>query len=148
MFDVNKLLATTFEDANSTESTPCPEGEYVARIDKIEPRVMNTKNGEKAILTIQWAPSDGDGRIKAATGRDNIMVKQDVWLDLTEEGNLDMGKGMNITLGRLRALFNQNTPGKAWGFNQLIGNVAKVLVTHRTSDEGRVFAEVKSFTSL
>lgn len=148
MFDVNKLLATTFEDANSTESVPCPEGEYVARIEKIEPRVMTTKNGDRAILTVHWAPSDGDGRIKAATGRDNVLVRQDIWLDMTEEGNLDMGKGMNVTLGRLRETFGQNTPGKPWGFGMLAGNVAKILVTHRTTDDGRVFAEVKSFTSL
>lgn len=148
MFDINKMLATSFEDANSTQSTPVPEGEYVARVEKIELRAVTTKKGEQGILRVVWAPDDGDGRIKAVTGRDTNFVSQDIWLDLTEEGNLDFGKGMNVRLGQLRELFHQNAAGKPWGFNQLVGNVARALVTHRSDDSGRVFAEVKSTSAI
>jgi hypothetical protein len=149
MFDINKMLATTFEDANSTQATPVPEGEYIGRVEKIDFRVITTRNNEeRPILRVSWIPEDGDGRIKEATGRDRSIVSQDIWLDMTPEGNLDMGKGMNVSLGRLREIFHQNTPGKPWGFNQLIGNVAKVLVTHRQDDKGNVFAEVKNTAAI
>lgn len=149
MFDVNKMLATTFEDANSTQSTPVPEGEYLGRVEKIDIRVITTKDGtERPILRLTWVPEDSDGRIKEATGRDKASVNQDLWLDVTPEGNLDMGKGMNIGLGRLREAFNQNVSGKPWNMGQLIGNVAKILVTHRQDDKGNTFGEVKSVAKL
>jgi hypothetical protein len=149
MFDWNKMLATTFEDANSTQSTPVPEGEYLARVEKMEIRSITTKNQEeRAILRLTWAPEDSDGRIKEVTGRDQSRVSQDIWLDTTPDGNLDMGKGMNVGLGRLREVFGQNTPGKPWNFGQLVGNVARILVTHRQDDKGNVFAEVKNVAKL
>ena len=147
MFDVSKIMATTFEDANSTQSIPVPEGEYLARVEKVDVRVINTKNGDRAILTVVWVPEDSDGRIKTATGRDRASVKQDLFLDLTPESNLDMGKGMNSRLGVLREALSQNTPGRPWGFNMLVGNMARILVTHRQTDDGP-FADVKSVTKL
>src|SRR3989304_1069632 len=128
-FDINKLLSTTFEDANSTASTPCPEGEYTVRVDKIELRSITVRSTqeEKGILRVKWMIDDADGRVKAITGRDKVLVDQDLWLDLTPEGNMDFGKGMNVQLGRMRELFSPNTPGRPWGFQMLVGNGAPVL---------------------
>lgn len=149
-FDINRLLSTTFEDSFATTSTPCPEGEYLARIDKIEVRSITIRatQEERGILRLKWVPEDPDGRIKQVTGRDKVLVDQDLWLDMTPEGNLDSGPSMNVQLGRLRELFGQNKKGQPWGFSMLTGNMARVLVTHRSDDKGGVFAEVKSFTAI
>jgi hypothetical protein len=147
-FDITSLLSTTFEDAFSTETKPCPEGEYTAMVEKIELKPVTAQGEEKVILKIVWTPQDSDGRIKQATGRDKINVSQDLWLDLTPEMNLDGADGMNIPLGKVRKALGQNTKGKAWGFGQMVGNVAKIMVTHRTAKDGKVYAEVKSVLAL
>ncbi|HEX6824755.1 MAG TPA: hypothetical protein VF077_00450 [Nitrospiraceae bacterium] len=147
-FDVNKMLATSYDDALSTQSIPVPEGEYTAMTEKLDFRVIDTKDGQRIILRLTWLIDDADGRVKLATSRDNNMVNQDIWLDMTAEGNLDMSPGMNTQLGRLREMWKQNMKGKAWNFSMLLRNPAKILVNHRTNDKGDTFADVKKVVAL
>ena len=57
-------------------------------------------------------------------------VRQTIWLDLTESGSLDFGKGRNVGLGRLRDALGQNETGKPWQPGMMVGGVAKIKVTH------------------
>jgi hypothetical protein len=127
MFDTETFLSTTFTEESSTRREPVPVGEYQATVEAIEPRV--TPSG-RALLRVTWKiVSPGNEEL------DGRLVSQTVWLDLTENGSLDMAKGMNIGLGRLRDALSQNTGGRPWQPGMMVGSVARVSVTHRADKE-------------
>lgn len=77
-------------------------------------------------------------------------VRQTLWLDTTESGGLDFGKGKNVGLGRLREALGQNAPGKPWAPGMLVGGVAKVKVSHSIDkrDNVTINADVKAVLPL
>jgi len=143
-FNPDQFLNTETNDATSTAYTPIPENEYTACVKEIKPRV--TTSG-KAILDVVWGIDDADGSIEAATGMKQSTVRQSIFLDVTESGGLDTGKGKNVQLGKLREALSQNTPGKVWRPGDLIGGVAKVQVKHRIVDDA-TYTDIKSVTRL
>lgn len=150
MFSPETLMNMTVEDSNSTVATPVPVGEYVAVIEKVEAREWKKKDDPSiagVALDILW--SIDDANVKALLERDKVSVKQGMMLDLTDEGGLDMGKGKNVSLGRLREALGLNTPGQPFGFGMLTGRVAKVRVKHRMGDKPeQIFAEVDAVAKL
>lgn len=151
MFDPNTFADMTFEGANSTVSTPVPVGEYVAVIEKIELREWKKKDDPtKGGLTLDVFWDVDDAAVKQLLERDKVTVKQGIMLDLTDEGGLDMGKGKNIGLGRLREAVGLNTPGQPFGFKMLPGRPAKIAVSHRPDDKNPevIYAEVKAVAKL
>lgn len=148
-FDPAVFLNQQFEGANDTKITPCPVGEYPALSDKVDVVKWQKKddpstNGLK--LVILWDIQD-DG-VKQLLGRDKVLVPQDVMLDLTDTGELDMGSGKNVRLGRLREAVNLNTPGQPFSFGALRGQLAKVNVSHRTGKSPEdIFSEVDRVTA-
>lgn len=136
VFNPDTFLNTTTTDANETTYTPVPEGEWTAVIKEIKPRAAK----ESAILDVVWGVDDQ--AVIDATGMKNPIVRQTVFLDLTEQGGLDKGKGKNVQLGKLREAVGQNQNGKPWQPGMLIGQVAKIKVGHRMY-EGEPQAEVK-----
>lgn len=146
MFDEDAFMSSTSEGEMSTEFTPVPVGEYSAVVKKVGTR-SGEGEGEKgswAMLDVTWAIDDAG--VTEITGMDNPSVRQSIFLDITESGGLDYGKGKNIGLGRLREALGQNT-GAAWSPSMLEGNVATVLVDHRLY-EGRTFADVKNVSAI
>lgn len=144
MFDPNQFLDQQFVEANDTVATPVPEGEFLAVVSEVKARSWQKKDDPSVgglALDIQWDIDDQN--VKAALGRDKVTTKQGVMLDLTDAGGLDMGKGKNIGLGRLREAVGLNTPGQPFAFSMLVGRMAKVQVKHRV-DGDRIFAEVKA----
>ena len=85
--------------------------------------------------------------MKELLGRDKVTVRQGIMLDITDSGGLDMGKGRNIGLGRLREAIGLNTPGQPFSFSMVAGRVAKVNVSHRIDGEN-IYAEVKGVAKL
>jgi len=142
MFDAQSFLDMQIADANSTATIPVPVGEYAAIIDKINVRQW-TKKDDPTIsgLTLEVFWNVDDQQVKELLGRDKVSVKQGVMLDITEEGGLDMGKGRNVGLGKLRQALGLNEPGVAFSFNQLPGQYAKVSVKHRIDGEN-IYPEV------
>lgn len=136
-FNPDAFLNTTVSDANSTTFAPVPEGEYVASVKEIKPRA--TDSG-KAILDVTW--SIDDPAVEAATGMKSATVRQSIFLDVNEQGTLEVGKGKNVSLGRVREALGQNTPGKPWQPGMLIGGVARVTVKHRMVED-QVYADIK-----
>lgn len=143
-FDPDTFLNTETNEANDTVFAPIPEGEdYTAAIDKVEPRTA----GDKPVLEVTWATTDP--RAVEATGMDRPTVRQTIWLDVNEAGGLDTRRGKNVGLGKLRAALNQNTPGAPWRPGMLVGQVAKIKVTHRSGKTpGEVYAGVGAVTAL
>jgi hypothetical protein len=142
MFDINSLTNMVIEGANSTQIVPVPEGEYTATIIGLDAREITRQDGTTApILSVTW-------QVNGVELPGSNQVRQDIWLDMTPAGTLDMSEGKNIALGRLRAAVGQNRPGVRWTFGNLMGQSARILVTHRRTDDGEVFAQVKRVTSL
>lgn len=155
MFDAQSFLDMQVTETNSTKKTPCPIGDWQAIADKVDVRSWVKKDDPTVCglaLDIQWSIEDQS--VKAALEKDKVIVKQGIMLDLTDTGGLDMGKGKNIGLGRLREAIGCNQPGQSFSFSMITGRMAKVKVSHRLADtvgaDGApdVFDEIKAVAPL
>lgn len=148
MFDPNQFLDIQFTEANDTKIIPVPVGEFTAVADKAECRTWQSKKDpSKSGVTLEVTWAIDDPGVKELLGRDTVTVRQGVMLDLTDEGGLDMGKGRNVGLGRLREALGLNVPGQPFAISMIPGRVAKVKVDHRIDGEN-VYAEVKGAAKL
>jgi len=135
VYDPQTFASMTFTGSNATESVPHPIGEHLFVITKQEITAWQgkqdtTKSGLKCTLALESV--DPDGSIKALTGREKNSLRYEMMLDLTPEGGLDMGKGMNVRLGRAREACNINDPTRPFAFDMFIGHQVKGLVSHET----------------
>jgi len=124
-FNPDTFLNTETSEANATVYVPVPEGEWPGVIKEIKPRVLDDG---RPILDVNYIIDD-EG-VRQETGMAEPKVRQSIWLDVTEAGGLDFGKGKNVALGRLREALGQNQSGKPWAPGMLVGGVAKVKITH------------------
>lgn len=147
MFSPEQFLDMQVNESNDTKIIPVPVGEYLAVVKEVKVRPWQSKaDPSKAgiALDLQWTIDDHG--VKQTLGRDEVNVKQGVMLDLTEGGGgLDMGKGKNIGLGRLREACGLNTPGQPFSVTMLTGRMARIKVEHRVDGEN-LYAEVKQVT--
>jgi len=142
-FDPDQFLAQTIEQANDTKVVPCPAGEFMGYVKEFKARQWTSKKDPSisgVALDITWVIDDQG--VRQLLDRDEVTVKQGVMLDMTEQGGLDMGKGKNVGLGRLREALGLNVPGQAFSFPMISGRVAKLSIAHRVVDED-IFADVK-----
>jgi hypothetical protein len=144
-FDAEAFMNSSTTDANSTAYTPVPEGEFQASVASVTPRVTGTG---KALLNLGWKVDDET--VRNETGMAEPMVYQTIWLDVTESGGLDTGKGKNVGLGKLRDALGQNKPGQPWSPGMMVGQVAIVRVGHSIDkrDNVTIQAEVKAVAAL
>jgi hypothetical protein len=142
-FDAQAFLDSSVSGQNDTKLIPVPIGEYPAVIEKVSPRPWQSRDGTQSGIALDIFWSIEDANVRAFVGRESVVVKQGLMLDFTPDGKLDMSKGKNIGLGRLREAVNLNNPGQSFAFNQLPGQMAKVSVNHRLVDDD-TFAEVKA----
>lgn len=147
-FDPAQFLDMSFDQANDTVVIPPDEGDYQAIIEKVDARPWTSKaDPSKSGLALDIIWELQSEAAKARTGRDKVTVKQGIMLDVMESGGLDMGKGKNIGLGRLREAVNQNASGRPWSPNMLIGQMAKINVKHRI-DGDTIYLDVKGVTKI
>jgi hypothetical protein len=149
MFDPKAFLETSTTEANDTKIVPVPVGEYMAIISKVEARPWQSRtDSSKAGLALDITWDIDDQGVRQLLGRDTVTCKQGIMLDLTESGGLDMGKGRNVSLGRVREAVGLNIPGVPFSPMQLAGRgPAKVKVEHRVDGEN-IYAEVKQVAKL
>lgn len=145
VFDADNFMNTQYSEANATKIIPCPAGEYNAVIADIKSRVIE-KTGQ-VILSLSWEIDDAKAR--EITGRPKLTVRQDIFLDLNEQGGLIFGEGKNVGLGRVRAAVNQNAAGQPWSPGMLKGKAARVKVTHRPDkDTGDIYDQIGAVSAL
>lgn len=144
-FDPATFLNQTIEEANDTKVTPCPAGEYVALAEKVEIKPWSARDGSSSGLKVEIVWDIQDDNVKSLLGKDTVRVRQQQMLDLTETGALDLGKGKNVGLGRLREAVDLNTPGSPFAFTMIQGRIAKVKVSHRVNGED-IYDEIKAVT--
>lgn len=141
-FDPNTFLNQTVDSALDTKVVPCPAGEYLALAEKVDIKTWSSKDGSSSGLKLEILWDIQDEAVKALLGRDSVKVNQQQILDLTEEGGLDVGKGKNVGLGRIREALGLNVPGEPFAFPMLQGRMATVTVSHRINGED-IHAEIK-----
>lgn len=145
-FDPASLMETTTNEVNDTKLLPIPEGEYPAVIDNIKINTWQSKDGSQSGLRLDVEYMIDDQAAKEATGRDKLTVRQGIMLDLTEDGqNLDMGKGKNVSLGRLREACGLNVPGQPFAMTMFSGRLVKIKVSQRpkADDPETIYNDVK-----
>ena len=148
MFSPEQFLDMQVTESNDTKIVPVPTGEYLAVVSEVKIRPWQSKSDPSkagVALDLQWELDDAG--VKTLLGRDKVTVKQGVMLDLTDAGGMDMGKGRNIGLGRLREACGLNTPGQPFSVTMLTGRMAKVKVEHRVDGEN-LYAEVKGVAKV
>lgn len=136
-------------DAGSTSMIAAPEGEYEFTIagDPEFEEFTSQKNGKTYTkMTLQMETNDP--RVCETTGRSPTRVRWQAFLDLTDSGGLDMSKGKNLGLNRLREAVGLNRPG--FKFSDLAGRNLIGNVKHRVDerDETRVFDEIDKVRGL
>jgi hypothetical protein len=152
-FDADAFLTgTTISEANSVEFVLPPEGEYVGLCSKLlgARRLEATAdNPPRIIVEYLWELNDSDGKLKETTGRDKNAVRQSIWLDLSSEGGIAGGRGVNVALGRTREAVGLNDPSRPFNFSMIVGRTAKLGVKHRVNkDTGEIYAEVRTVSKL
>jgi len=150
VFDAEKFLNHETTEETDTVLIPIPVGEWQGQINNIKFREIMAKNtGEThTLMDIVWEILDDD--VKKETKMVKPTCRQTIFLELTSEGNIDMAKGKNVQIGRLREAVKQNKAGKAWSPAKLMGQVALVKTIQRVDgeDSTKIFSEVKQVAAL
>jgi len=145
-FDPTAFLNATITESNSTETVPVPEGEYLSISEKAEVVPWQSRDGSNSGLKLVITWEIQDEGVKELLARSKVTARQDIMLDLTETGQLDMGKGRNVALGRLREALDLNKPGDPFSFAMIAGRMGKIVIKHRIAEINGVqqpVAEVK-----
>jgi hypothetical protein len=137
VFDPDTFMQEEVEGANDTVYPTLPAGEYTGMISKVEPRQTEGKDGKTFYpCDITWELMNVDPKILADLGRDKATVRQSIFLDLTDSGTLDLGKGKNVQLGRLREAVGLNTGG--FSLRKLVGAGPAKLAIKLAPDKNNV----------
>ncbi len=144
MFDTAAFLQSTFDQSLDTTRTPVPPGDYTAQVNtdekaiSVQPGVI--KQGERAgqnyyQLLVNMTIPDPSGSLKTATGRDPVVVRHSIFLDMTPDEKMDFSTGKNIDFGKLFAAAGWPTDAKGrltsgYSFNFLAGKTLKVRIAN------------------
>jgi hypothetical protein len=130
LFDAQAFMQATFEGENDTVRIPIPAEEFDCIAEKVDLATWASKDGSKSGLKLVVLWEIMSDEVREVTGRAKNVIRHDIMLDLTDDGRLDMSKGQNIQLGRLRAAVGLNQPGEPFSFPMIQGRTAKVRVKH------------------
>jgi hypothetical protein len=153
MFSPETFMNAVFTEANDTSIIPCPAGEFASQIVSVEPKSGTISKGDRAgepwaRLDVLWETQDPAAC--SVTNRTPTKIRQGIMLDLTPQGALDMSKGKNVQLGKLREAIGLNTPGQPFSPAMMIGRSGRTSVSHRIDERDGVTiqAEVRAVASL
>ncbi len=136
-FDPTAFEEMTIDQSNEVKMTPVPEGDYRGIIQGVKIDSVSISKGDRAgqtvpVLKVTYELEDDTGKLKELLNRDKITVRQDIWLDISDNGSLAFGPNLNVGLGRLRDACNMNKPGKPFSFKMLEG--AGPVIVHVIQD--------------
>jgi len=146
-FNPEEFMNSTVEDAMSTKIIPCPAGEWLGLIaDEVKVKEViggpSSKNPGVSFPVLTVIFSIDDPKVTSITERVPTKVRYECFLDIGDNGKLDIKAGRNVGLGRLREAVGLNQSGVPFSFRMLQGKTARVAVTHRT-DGDAIYDEVK-----
>ena len=125
LFNAEDFMSQTTEDEMDTHVIPIPENEYSpAIIGKVAPSSGVSDKGPWACLDVFWGIENAE--LSNKLGREKLISKQRLFLDVDETGRLMVGTGQNVQLGRLREAVGQNGP-RPWSPSRLVCQAGTVL---------------------
>jgi len=152
-FNPEQFMNSVLNDANSTSIPLCPPGEYVGNITDVNVESGTISKGDKAgqpwvKLNVQLETSDAAAL--AGTQMTKRKVRAGIMLDVNGEGNLEMGEGRNITLGRFGEAVALNHKAAPPALSMLPGRSTRFVVSHRVDrdDAAKFYEDVKAFRAL
>lgn len=152
MFNPEDFKGSTTQEQGSTSVTPCPLGEWVAKIEKVDFRQSQGKKDPSQTYTFADITYEVDNdEVRRTCDREKVTVRQSLIVDVTPDGKgLDMAKGKNVGLNRVRDAVGQNVAGQPWAPSMLEGKVCKVKVKHRPDENDPTiqYAEVAAVGKL
>lgn len=147
MFDPEQFLNTKVTEPSATRYLNPPDGaEGVGVISKVAAREVTSRNGDELTFLEVYIETD-DPAITEKVKRPSWTGRYSIPLDLTEEGNLALGNGVNVKLGLLREAVGQNTK-KAWSPSMLVGQAVRFKVGLRYGEDGQEYADITKVTSV
>ena len=134
-FDPELFMNSDLESGFETSFTKVPEGEWSATIDdvRIEKIQLKDDKGEAVKMTVNWAVTDP--AVKEETGMEKPIARQGFFLDITDSGTLDRGKGKNVRLGQILEATGIGNDGSSWSPAGLKGLSATVQVKHKPNPD-------------
>lgn len=149
IFNAEQFLDEIYEEQNDTKVIPVPEGDYIGTVEEVKARTWVSKDKLSSGVSLDVVFLIDDENAKQATGRDKVMVKYSIGLDVTPELRIDFSRGKNVKLGKLREVFNLNTPGQPFSFHSMKGRMARVTVTQRPSEDGQdIYNDIKYVSAV
>ncbi|ATB52668.1 hypothetical protein PVS_32 [Vibrio phage vB_VspS_VS-ABTNL-3] len=149
-FNAESFLNQTVEAKLDVRRIPMPEGDHdEMQITDLSINTGTMKSGERAGET--WVQLKAklvctDPNVAAEmklTGDQQPTVYWQEFIDLDENGNLDIADGRNIKLGKLRQACNQNNDDE-WSINDLKSATLGARITHAFNADGDPYAVVKA----
>ena len=135
-FDPTTLKDMEYTGDLNTRLTPVPEGEFWARLSKVDLRQNKAKDGRDLTLADFLFIIEDDG-VKQATHLLEPQVRMSIFLDIGANGALltaEDNPNANVKLGRIKAALGIK-PGKRWSFRHMEGQSCYVKVKQRTDPE-------------
>lgn len=143
-FDPDAFMNQSTAEAGSTAFEPIPAGEYPALINDVVIRSFARKDGTDGLVCdVTYLLQSPD--VAKKLGREQLTIRQGIFLD-TKDGKLDMSKGKNIGLNKVRDALGMNVPGKPFSPAMLKGaGPLKVNVTLRPDkNSDAIYNDVRS----
>ena len=143
-FDPQLYMDQSWDQSNDTKLTPIPDGEYPCIIEPgtVEFKTWQSRDGTKNGIKLAMRLNVDSPEVRQTLGRDKVTVRYEVMIDTLESGAIDMGKGKNVGLGRLRQAVGLNEPGRPFSPRMLEGRMLRAKIGHRIDGED-IYDEVK-----
>lgn len=145
MFDPNSFLSQKIEQELDTVIIPCPEGDYVGIISKLDVRTWTKKDDPTVTgvnLDILVKISNNENVLEEC-GVDEITVRGGIKLDIDDTGkSLAFGKGKNVSLGKVMEAAGLNDGDS--DINSLLNQPILVRVKHEVIEDV-VYAKITRF---
>jgi len=129
VFDPNQFLDVTIDEANTRRPPIAANQDYEAEIGEIK-TASGEKDGRKWLQMLVPLKISVPADQQASLGTDTITLTDRVFIDLTDNGNIDNAVGKNRGQRAYRDATDLNVPGQAFNWRMLQGRRIKVRVTH------------------
>jgi hypothetical protein len=154
-FNPDQFVQDTIDGQMSTTIELIPAGEYDAILTEVGKarRISGTSSSgnEYDFAAIDLFFEINDPVLSEKIGRSTLRVKYGLNLDLDPTtGKLDVRKGKNVALGRLREAAGQNKLGQPWSFNNLLHTGPYVIVVDHVPNKNNpevIYEQVKRVTA-
>ena len=134
-FDPAAFLNATIDtqdekrDPLPTMNPEDPNGLYTAIIGSVDAK-GGEKDGKPWLQMVVPLRIQVPAALQAQIGRPEVTITDRAFIDLTESGAIDNGKGRNARRRMYREATGQNAPGQAWAPRMLEGRPVKVQIKH------------------